>query len=33
MTDMDGDGDLDVLTSEEQALHAVIWYENPGAWP
>jgi hypothetical protein len=35
LVDMDGDGDLDVLTSEETAEDGskkglgVIWYENP----
>ena len=28
--DMDGDGDLDVLTCEESERLGVIWYENPG---
>jgi hypothetical protein len=28
LEDLDGDGDLDVLTSEEKTL-GVIWYENP----
>ena len=28
LVDLDGDGDLDVLTSEETAL-GVVWYENP----
>ena len=27
--DLDGDGDLDVLTCEERANLGVIWYENP----
>jgi hypothetical protein len=27
--DMDGDGDLDVLTCEEREINAVVWYENP----
>ena len=27
--DMDGDGDLDVLTCEERDNLGVIWYENP----
>ena len=29
LLDMDGDGDLDVLTCEETAKLGVIWYENP----
>lgn len=29
-TDLDGDGDLDVITSEERTIDAVVWYENPG---
>ena len=28
--DLDGDGDLDVLTCEESERLGVIWYENPG---
>lgn len=28
--DLDGDGDLDVLTCEEKENLGVIWYENPG---
>ena len=28
--DLDGDGDLDVLTCEERRNLGVIWYENPG---
>ncbi|MBI1899609.1 MAG: VCBS repeat-containing protein [Planctomycetia bacterium] len=28
--DLDGDGDLDVITTEERAGLGVIWYENPG---
>ena len=27
--DLDGDGDLDILTCEEGELLGVIWYENP----
>lgn len=27
--DLDGDGDLDVLTCEERRLLGVVWYENP----
>ena len=27
--DLDGDGDLDVLTCEERDNLGVIWYENP----
>jgi len=29
LIDLDGDGDLDVITSEERNLLGVIWYENP----
>lgn len=29
LIDMDGDGDLDVLTCEEQTNLGVFWYENP----
>jgi hypothetical protein len=29
LVDLDGDGDLDVLTCEERAGLGVIWYENP----
>ena len=29
LIDLDGDGDLDVMTTEERQLNAVIWYENP----
>jgi hypothetical protein len=29
LVDLDGDGDLDVLTTEEVAHLGVIWYENP----
>jgi hypothetical protein len=29
LLDIDGDGDLDVLTCEERDLLGVIWYENP----
>lgn len=29
LIDMDGDGDLDVLTSEQTEINAVVWYENP----
>jgi hypothetical protein len=29
LLDLDGDGDLDVLTTEEMQLFGVIWYENP----
>ena len=29
LLDVDGDGDLDVLTCEERANLGVIWYENP----
>jgi hypothetical protein len=33
LIDLDGDGDLDVLTCEEAANLGVIWYENPHAAP
>ena len=29
MLDLDADGDLDLLTTEETDLDAVLWYENP----
>ncbi len=29
LIDLDGDGDLDVMTTEERELNAVVWYENP----
>ncbi|MBC8324209.1 MAG: VCBS repeat-containing protein [Verrucomicrobia subdivision 3 bacterium] len=29
MLDLDGDGDLDLLTCEEREINAVVWYENP----
>ena len=29
MIDLDGDGDLDLLTTEETDIDAIIWYENP----
>ena len=29
LADLDGDGDLDVLTCEEVGNLGVIWYENP----
>jgi hypothetical protein len=29
LLDLDGDGDLDVLTTEESDNLGVIWYENP----
>ncbi len=29
LADLDGDGDLDILTSEESDLLGVVWYENP----
>lgn len=29
LLDLDGDGDLDILTCEEKDLLGVIWYENP----
>jgi hypothetical protein len=29
LLDLDGDGDLDVITCEEQTNLGVIWYENP----
>ena len=31
LRDLDGDGDLDVMTCEERDNLGVIWYENPGA--
>ncbi len=31
--DLDGDGDLDVLTTEERTIDAVLWYENPATSP
>lgn len=31
MVDMDGDGDLDLLTCEERENLGVVWYERPGA--
>ncbi len=30
LIDLDGDGDLDVLTCEERQQLGVVWYENPG---
>ncbi|NND97946.1 MAG: VCBS repeat-containing protein [Pirellulaceae bacterium] len=30
ITDIDGDGDLDVMTCEEKANLGVVWFENPG---
>ncbi|MEX2216020.1 MAG: VCBS repeat-containing protein [Phycisphaeraceae bacterium] len=30
LIDLDGDGDLDILTCEERDNLGVIWYENPG---
>ncbi len=30
LDDVDGDGDLDVLTCEERDQLGVVWYENPG---
>ena len=30
LIDLDGDGDLDVMTCEERKNLGVIWYENPG---
>ncbi len=30
LLDLDGDGDLDVITCEERENLGVIWYENPG---
>ncbi|MFN7921532.1 MAG: VCBS repeat-containing protein [Bryobacteraceae bacterium] len=33
LVDLDGDGDLDVLTTEEVAGLGVVWYENPGRVP
>ena len=29
LIDLDGDGDLDILTCEERDLLGVLWYENP----
>lgn len=29
LVDLDGDGDLDILTSEETDLLGIVWYENP----
>ncbi len=29
LLDLDGDGDLDILTCEERDLLGVVWYENP----
>ncbi len=29
LADLDGDGDLDVITTEERTIDAVLWYENP----
>jgi hypothetical protein len=29
MLDLDGDGDLDLLTCEERDQLGVVWYENP----
>jgi len=29
LLDLDGDGDLDLLTCEEREFNAIIWYENP----
>jgi len=29
LLDLDGDGDLDLLTCEEREFNAVLWYENP----
>ncbi len=33
LLDLDGDGDLDVLTCEEVDLLGVVWYENPTRQP
>jgi hypothetical protein len=30
LIDLEGDGDLDVITTEERARLGVVWYENPG---
>ena len=29
LLDLDGDGDLDLLTSDEGKTHSVLWFENP----
>ena len=29
LLDLDGDGDLDVITTEEKSNLGVMWYENP----
>jgi hypothetical protein len=29
LIDLDADGDLDVLTTEERSLWGVVWFENP----
>jgi len=29
LVDLDGDGDLDILTCEEVDLLGIVWYENP----
>ena len=33
LVDLDADGDLDVITTEEVHNLGVIWYENPGKVP
>ena len=33
LLDLDGDGDLDVLTCEEAHHLGLIWYENPAGTP
>lgn len=33
LADLDGDGDLDALTTEEVANLGIIWYENPAKQP
>lgn len=30
LVDLDADGDLDIITCEEQQQFGVVWYENPG---
>ena len=33
LLDLDGDGDLDIITCEERTNLGVIWYENPTRHP